>query len=688
MSSAKLVVVLGMHRSGTSAITRALQVLGVDLGDRLMPAHEQINARGFWEDLDIYELNVEMLLALGTEWYQTSPITAADVRTLQAKGFLLKAVELLRRKMAHCEVYGFKDPRLGRLLPFWREVFLHDGLDVRYVLALRNPMSVAASLRKRDGFEDSFSYLLWLVHTVGCVGGSAESPRIAVDFDRLMQDPRGQLQRIAALLEREVEPQAMDAFAGEFLSEDLRHSTFRADDMRVDPNCPQLVTDYFVELMRAAADDISLGADSLVQRHGQCCAALDGMALAIRAMDRLQAEAIGLRASARGLQARTAERDELQRQISQHGEQAAQFQQQLGAAEGRAAEAAAELARQSAQVFELQGALAAQTDALAQSQRLVEEQGTRLAGLEQELTQQREQTGQVQQQLGDAERRLAEAAEQDARQSAALLELQGTVAAQSDALAHGQIQLEDQRSQLAGLQQALDAERERNAQLQQQVSAAEAGLAEATAEHSLQSARVLELEATVGSQADDLAQSQRLADEQSSRIAAFEQELVGQREQTLQIHEQLRAKEASLTEAVQENVRQGERVLELQEALNARTDEWTLARQQVAELEELSREQASALAQREQSEADLRKAIAEAQAAWDQYSELTEAEQSATAQLLQETQQRLVYMMQRAERAERENNVIRASWLWRLAAPLRPRLRRDDDSSRPALLDR
>jgi hypothetical protein len=57
----RLIVVLGMHRIGTSVITRGLQVLGVELGNRLMPPFEGNNAKGFWEDVDINDLNIEML---------------------------------------------------------------------------------------------------------------------------------------------------------------------------------------------------------------------------------------------------------------------------------------------------------------------------------------------------------------------------------------------------------------------------------------------------------------------------------------------------------------------------------------------------------------------------------------------------------------------------------------------------
>ena len=64
----RVIVVLGMHRSGTSAITRGLQELGADLGPDLMPAAEGDNDKGFWEDMGAYRINERILSKLGSSW--------------------------------------------------------------------------------------------------------------------------------------------------------------------------------------------------------------------------------------------------------------------------------------------------------------------------------------------------------------------------------------------------------------------------------------------------------------------------------------------------------------------------------------------------------------------------------------------------------------------------------------------
>src|SRR4249920_2594286 len=116
----RLIVVLGMHRSGTSAVARGLQVFGVELGDRLIGPIPGNNDRGFWEDIELNRLDNEILGALGSDWHFLSPLNAAQVETLRKAGFFVRAAELMRAKVGKHPLYGIKDPRLAKLLPFWK----------------------------------------------------------------------------------------------------------------------------------------------------------------------------------------------------------------------------------------------------------------------------------------------------------------------------------------------------------------------------------------------------------------------------------------------------------------------------------------------------------------------------------------------------------------------------------------
>lgn len=118
-----------------------------------MPPLAGVNEKGFWEDLEIVDLNVEMLAALKSDWHFLAAITAADVETLRYQGYVDRAAVLLSAKLSQTPAYGFKDPRTSKLLPFWVEVFKAMGIQPYYVLAIRNPLSIEKSLAKRDAFD-------------------------------------------------------------------------------------------------------------------------------------------------------------------------------------------------------------------------------------------------------------------------------------------------------------------------------------------------------------------------------------------------------------------------------------------------------------------------------------------------------------------------------------------------------
>jgi hypothetical protein len=128
-----LIVVLGMHRSGTSAITRGLEVMGVDLGQNLIKPDFD-NIKGFWEDFDVIELNQKLLKQLDLDYDHISSVTDTQVQNLCESGFLLEASTLIREKITSGIPYGIKDPRITKLIPFWKKVFEHCELNVGYVM--------------------------------------------------------------------------------------------------------------------------------------------------------------------------------------------------------------------------------------------------------------------------------------------------------------------------------------------------------------------------------------------------------------------------------------------------------------------------------------------------------------------------------------------------------------------------
>lgn len=283
----KLVVVLGMHRSGTSVITRGLQVMGVQLGDRLMPPFDGNNSKGFWEDMDINDINIEMLSFLKSDWHFLTPIQPSDVDTLCKSGYLQRAVELLKKKTAGVKAFGFKDPRVAKLLPFWKEVFAYGQWTVHYVLVIRHPLSVCQSLAKRDGFEFEKSNLLWLEHVIGSLVGTEGENRVLVDYDYFMQTPETELNRIAKGLELPIHGAELQNFRLEFLDPKLQHTIYQRNDLALETTLSSLVQEVYISLWESAVGNILLEDLSLSNKIVQWGKEFSHMRPALMIVDRL-----------------------------------------------------------------------------------------------------------------------------------------------------------------------------------------------------------------------------------------------------------------------------------------------------------------------------------------------------------------------------------------------------------------
>jgi hypothetical protein len=226
----RAVLIVGMHRSGTSAIARGIAALSVYLGDDFLDAQPE-NPTGYWEDKGIVELDERVLKTLSLSWDDVAPIAPGAFRRFRIRMLQSAAARYVKRAFATHPLWGFKDPRAIRVLPFWLDVLRKRRADDAYVVAIRNPRSVERSLFRRQSMDPATAQRLWLAHMVPYLRLIRERPMVVVDYDVLMRDPRAQLQRIARVLNLpQARPGEIDRFAAEFLDETLRHSVFSADD--------------------------------------------------------------------------------------------------------------------------------------------------------------------------------------------------------------------------------------------------------------------------------------------------------------------------------------------------------------------------------------------------------------------------------------------------------------------------
>lgn len=185
-------IVLGMHRSGTSVLARLLNMMGAYFGpEGIGTGANSENAKGFWERRDVRFLNDALLHAAGCDWnrvlrFDLSAVperTAADLRAFAAK--------IVLEMDAH-RPWFIKDPRLCLLLPFWRSV-LEAPVCIHVV---RHPDEVAASLGKRNGIPVEAGVALWEAYVRSAAEASRGLPDARVSHAELMADPVGAVRRL------------------------------------------------------------------------------------------------------------------------------------------------------------------------------------------------------------------------------------------------------------------------------------------------------------------------------------------------------------------------------------------------------------------------------------------------------------------------------------------------------------
>ena len=144
-----IVIVLGSHRSGTSVITKLVSYLGFNLGVKLMEPNRD-NPKGYFEDVDIYNLNEKILKAINKNWYDIDFIDRSVLVDLTNEKIFNEAISLIKEKIKDNQTIIIKDPRISILLPFWTKVFEKLELSTKYVCSIRNPLDVSLSLNIRD----------------------------------------------------------------------------------------------------------------------------------------------------------------------------------------------------------------------------------------------------------------------------------------------------------------------------------------------------------------------------------------------------------------------------------------------------------------------------------------------------------------------------------------------------------
>jgi hypothetical protein len=262
LSQKNIYVILGVARSGTSAIARGLKALGIDLGDKINPGNEKWNAKGFWEDTDIvYKINGRAFTTLDFAPYGIEILDYAAQHSEQLQDVKASAIDLLQERFSNTTHWGFKDPSTVKLLKFWQGIFQELQINDHYVIALRNPLASAESYKKVTGSSLEIGLLLWLMHLLPAIEETHGKKRVIVSYDLLLQDARRQLDRIKHQLHvtMPVNSFEIDTYVHQFLDKKLHRFAHNEIDLKSHPATAitPLCIDAYNLFMRLAKDEIA-----------------------------------------------------------------------------------------------------------------------------------------------------------------------------------------------------------------------------------------------------------------------------------------------------------------------------------------------------------------------------------------------------------------------------------------------
>ncbi|MBW1886691.1 MAG: hypothetical protein JRJ58_24435, partial [Deltaproteobacteria bacterium] len=223
-----------MHRSGTSALTRVLGLAGAMLPRNPMGGSE-FNARGFFESVPVYQLHEEMLEAFGTSWDDLSPMPSGWMSSGLAAQYADRMAEVVREEYDQSPLFVVKDPRLCRLVPFWLRVLDQLEVDPSFVIPVRNPLEVSASLKRAHEIGEQRGRLLWLQHFLLAERDTRGHSRCLLTYDQLLEDWRRVVERIGQELDLSLPRMSRRAGAeiDDFLTEALRHHEYPTEGVEV-----------------------------------------------------------------------------------------------------------------------------------------------------------------------------------------------------------------------------------------------------------------------------------------------------------------------------------------------------------------------------------------------------------------------------------------------------------------------
>ncbi|MGH6849549.1 MAG: hypothetical protein ACREDD_03705 [Methylocella sp.] len=252
-----LLLVLGMHRSGTSAYTNTFAMLGAALPRNLLSGGCG-NEKGHFESVRLIAEHDKMLKEIGSHWYDWNALSEDFFKSALAHTFAARIAEIVREEYEDAALIVVKDPRICRFVPVWREVATLLDATIKIVTPFRNPMEVASSLRKRDNLPVQESLLVWTRHVLDAEFWTRDLPRAFIAYEALLGDWRSvvdQCSKEIGLTFPRRSPKA-ERQVDIYLDRGLRRNMFGDNEFLSHSNVPGWTKDAYGSLQKLQTDPV------------------------------------------------------------------------------------------------------------------------------------------------------------------------------------------------------------------------------------------------------------------------------------------------------------------------------------------------------------------------------------------------------------------------------------------------
>jgi len=201
-SKPTMLLVLGMHRSGTSCVSRILNLMGADLGSVRGEADAEPGEEIHWESPTVNWVNEAIFSRSGHTWHNPPPNPQ----------FGMRDVWRCRRalwELGGSRIAAIKDPRMVITYAAWRRALPEHAI----IACLRHPMNVARSLESRDGITRAAGLDLWYTYNRRLLERTVLNQRVYwFDFDAGADSARRLIRQLAADFPLEATPEALAHF--------------------------------------------------------------------------------------------------------------------------------------------------------------------------------------------------------------------------------------------------------------------------------------------------------------------------------------------------------------------------------------------------------------------------------------------------------------------------------------------